>query len=103
MKNSAVAEATPTAEMETPFCREAILRVLDRAPDGYKLLAQLIDDPCELVRDYDPNSQENAPSAPGNSCHTRPRASKLHEMLRTWLIAGLKQESSQRLGSVPRS
>ena len=94
MTNNAVAEAAWTVETKSQFTREAVLRVLDTAPDGYKLLARLVDDPCDLVRDYDPRSGGRA-SAQG-VCG-RSRGAKLQERLRIWLIAGLQQESRQAI------
>ena len=55
MNRPATVEATQ-ADQGAPFTREAIIGVLDKAPDGYKLLAKLVDDPYELLRDYNPDS-----------------------------------------------
>jgi hypothetical protein len=100
MKHSTTVNAARTAERGVPFSREVILGVLDAAPDGYKLLARLVDDPCELLRDYDP-SQGRVPTAPGNGGHARTQSDKLQEQLRTWLVAALQQQCWQALGTAP--
>jgi hypothetical protein len=92
MTSSAVAEATWPVDTTAPFSREAVLRVLDRAPDGYKLLARLVEDPCDLVSDYDPRTDELM--AATGTMRPRSRGGKLREQLRAWLIAGLLQENS---------
>ena len=92
MSSSAVAEATWPVDRTAPFSREAVFRVLDRAPDGYKLLARLVEDPCDLVSDYDPRNG-GLMAAPG-ATRPRSRGGKLREQLRAWLIAGLLQESA---------
>jgi hypothetical protein len=84
----------------TPFTREDILGILDGAPDGYKLLARLVDDPYELLRDYDPNLREKAPASPGNG-HARTQFSRLEAQLSGWLAATLRQRGCRGLGGVP--
>ena len=86
MKSEVLIEATRTAEMNTPFAREAILQVLDEAPDGYKFLARLVEDPCELLQGYEPNSKEEAALDSGDMCHTKPQVDKPEELLKKWLI-----------------
>jgi len=99
MEHSVTANAAWTAERGVPFSREVILGVLDGAPDGYKLLARLVDDPCELLRGYDP-SQGRVPTAPGNGGHARTQSGKLQEQLRSWLVAAVQQRW-QALGTTP--
>ena len=67
--------------------REAVLQVLDKAPDGYKFLARLSDDPCEVLRGYYSGSEK--PSSNGLS-RSEARFSKLEEHLKEWLIANLE-------------
>ena len=93
MKKDVTVEATRVAESEKPFCREAILRVLDKAPDGYKLLARLVEDPCELVQYYDPNAEEKADSVAGDLGCIEIRVGKPEDLLRKWLITNLTQEN----------
>jgi hypothetical protein len=101
MKHSMTVNAGGTAGQGVPFSREVILGILDGAPDGYKLLARLVDDPCELLRDYDP-SQGRVLTAPRNGGHTRTQSCKLEEQLRTWLVAALQQRQCwQALGTLP--
>ena len=94
MKKEALVEATRTAERNTPFAREAILQVLDRAPDGYKFLARLVEDPCELLQGYELNSEEEAALDSGDMRHTKPRVGKSEELLKKWLITRLARENS---------
>lgn len=95
MRTSAV-EATWTMGHRTPISREAVHRVLDKSPDGYKLLARLVDDPCELLRDCEPGSGEGMGLASrGNGRSLR---GKLQEQLREWLVAGLQQEMAASIG-----
>ena len=88
------------SDQGTPFTREDIQGILDGAPDGYKLLARLVDDPYELLRDCDPNSEEKAPASPGNG-HARTQFSRLEAQLSGWLVATLRQRGCQGLGGVP--
>jgi len=100
MKHSITADTAWTRERGVFFSREVILGVLDGAPDGYKLLARLVDDPCELLRDYDP-SQGRVLTSPGNG-HARTQSGKLQEQLRTWLVAALQRNQCwQALGTAP--
>jgi hypothetical protein len=80
MTISVTAAATQTTQSSVQFSREAILGVLDRAPDGYKLLAKLVDDPCELVR----------ASSPGDG---RTQHAKLEGQLRSWLVCALQGQA----------
>ena len=100
MSSSMTVEATRTAVTEAPLSREVILGVLDEAPDGYKLLAQLVDDPCELLRDYDPGEGQG-PSASREVGRAKTQIGKLEDQLRTWLVAAVQRESWQALGSAP--
>jgi hypothetical protein len=82
MKNATV-ETIGAEESQKPFCREEIHRLLDKAPDGYKLLARLVEDPCELVQHYDPASNDK----------TSPIAGRPEDFLRKWLITRMAQEN----------
>ena len=100
MTGSMTVGTTRTAEPGMPFSREVILGILDEAPDGYKLLAKLVDDPCELLRDYD-HSAGKGLSASCDAGRAKTQLGKLEDQLRTWLVATLQREHWQGLGSVP--
>ena len=93
MKKDVPVEATRPEERKTPFDREAILQVLDRAPDGYKFLARLAEDPCEVLQEHDLNSMKRAALASSDLRPIEPRDGKLKGRLKEWLIAELQQAS----------
>ena len=80
MKNATV-EASRVEASQKHFCREEIHRLLDKAPDGYKLLARLVEDPCELVQRYDLALNDK----------TSPIATRPEDFLRKWLISRMAQ------------
>jgi len=98
MKNGASVEATWMTGQRALFSREAVDRVLDKSPDGYKLLARLVDDPYELLREYEPGSEGSVSCAVSGPRRGRRRGDKLQEQLRQWLIAGLRQEMAASIG-----
>ena len=93
MKKDVPVESAGTAERKTPFNREAILQVLDRAPYGYKFLARLAEDPCEVLQEHDLNSMKRAALASGDLRLIESRDGKLKGRLKEWLIAELQEAS----------
>ena len=96
MKNNAtnaIVGVTRSEESAQPFYREAIHRLLDKAPDGYKLIACLVDDPCELVHHNNPSPDGRTTWGASNICFEGSRARKPEDLLRKWLITRLEEEN----------
>ena len=72
--------------------KEAILEVLARAADDHKFLARLVENPAQVLQEYDLTSEERAALASGDLRQIESWVGKLDKRLSTWLWCRLQQE-----------
>ena len=71
---------------------KAILSVLDRAAQDNEVFARLVDNPSEVLKEYNLTSEEHAAIVSGDIRKIESWVGKLDDRLSTWLIARLQQE-----------
>jgi predicted molibdopterin-dependent oxidoreductase YjgC len=71
---------------------KAILSVLDRAAQDNEVFARLVDNPSEVLKEYNLTAEEHAAIVSGDIRKIESWVGKLDDRLRTWLIARLQQE-----------
>lgn len=72
--------------------KEEILKVLELAAEDDKVLAQLADDPAQVLGKFNLTYEEHAALASGDVKFIEERVGKLTEKQKTWLNCRLQQE-----------